>query len=172
MSVVENLRYRVPEPNSFQRAMWEVSSSRLGAWLFARLLHRVDRLLLHVSGGRITSAARLLAGVPVITLVTMGARSGQRRETPLLAVPVGGDLAVIGTRFGQPGTPGWYYNLRHDPSAQVVYGHRTVNVVAREAEYEEWTVIWERARQIYAGYEAYSKRITARPIHIMVLSAN
>jgi hypothetical protein len=35
-----------------------------------------------------------------------------RRTTPLLGVPIGGDIAIIGTNFGQPGKPGWHYNLR------------------------------------------------------------
>ena len=35
---------------------------------------------------------------------------------------------------------------------------------------EERQAIWERARQIYGGYEAYARRIKDRPIHIMLLS--
>lgn len=44
-----------------------------------------------------------------------GVRTGQRRTVPLLGVPAGEDIAVIGTRFGQPRTPGWYHNMRADP---------------------------------------------------------
>jgi deazaflavin-dependent oxidoreductase (nitroreductase family) len=169
MGLVQQLAYQVPEPNAAQRAMWRITSSKPGAWLFARTAHHLDRFVLKVSGGRWT-AAELLAGIPVLTLVTTGARSGQRRSTPLLGVPMGDDLAIIGTRYGQPGTPGWYFNLRKQPSAEVTCNTRTATVRAREAEGSEWQEAWNRARRLYSGYDAYSRRITDRKIHIMVLS--
>lgn len=88
---------------------------------------------------------------------------------PLIGVLSGDSLAVIGTRFGQRNTPGWYFNLRAQPRAQVAYRGKTIDVTAREAEGEEGEDIWARARQIYPGYEAYARRIQGRPIHIMVL---
>jgi deazaflavin-dependent oxidoreductase (nitroreductase family) len=109
--------------------MWKVSSSRPGAWLFAKVLHHVDNLLLRATRGR-TSVPRLLAGLPVITLVTTGARMGRRREVPLVGVPCGENVAVIGTRFGQPDTPSWYFNLRARRAAEVSYRGRTVPVTA------------------------------------------
>jgi deazaflavin-dependent oxidoreductase (nitroreductase family) len=87
-------------------------------------------------------------------------------------VPFGSDIAVIGTRFGQPGTPGWYYNLRAQPRAEVAFRDRSVNATAREADGDEWQQIWAQARNIYAGYEAYASRITNRKIRIMILSAS
>lgn len=149
--------------------MWRISSSRAGAWLFARSLHHVDRFLLRLSGGQVTLAG-VTAGIPVLTITMTGARTGQRRTTPLLGVPFGDDIAVIGTRFGQQGTPGWYYNLRAGPRVEVVYRNRSVTAVAREADGAEWQAIWAQARKIYAGYEAYARRIKDRKIHIMVLS--
>jgi deazaflavin-dependent oxidoreductase (nitroreductase family) len=150
--------------------MWRVTSSRPGAWLFARVSHHIDLFVLKVSRGRWT-LARVLAGIPVITLVTTGARTGQQRSTPLLGVPMGEDVAIIGTRFGQQGTPGWYFNLRKQPATEVVYNDVRVAVVAREAEGSEWQEAWDRARRIYSGYEAYARRITDRHVHVMVLSA-
>jgi deazaflavin-dependent oxidoreductase (nitroreductase family) len=170
MGLVQELAYEVPRPNAFQRAMWKVTSSKPGAWVFARTSHHLDRFFLKVSGGRWT-LARVVAGIPVITVVTIGARTGQRRSTPLLGVPMGDDLAIIGTRFGQHGTPGWYFNLRKQPSAEISCNSRTVKAVAREAEGEEWQEAWNGARRLYSGYEAYARRITDRKIHIMVLSA-
>ena len=106
----------------------------------------------------------------MLTLTTTGARSGQRRSTPLLGVPFGDEIAVIGTHFGQLGTPGWYYNLRADPRAEVTYRNKTIPAAAREASDEERQAIWARARAIYAGYDAYARRIKDRKIPIMVLS--
>ncbi len=130
----------------------------------------VDRLVLRMSRGQVT-LANVAAGIPVLTITTTGARTGQRHSVPLLGVPFGADIAIIGTRFGQPRTPGWYYNLRAQPRAEVAYKNRTVTAAAREADEQEWQAIWAQARKIYAGYEAYARRITDRKIHIMILSA-
>ena len=59
-------------------------------------------------------------------------------------MPYGDDIAVIGTRFGQPGTPVWYHNLRADPRAEVGYRELTVRAVAREARDDERAVIWRQ----------------------------
>jgi deazaflavin-dependent oxidoreductase (nitroreductase family) len=168
MGLVQALGYQIPQPNAAQRAMWHVSASPPGAWLFLKILHRVDRPLLRRTHGRL-AVPEILAGIPVITIITTGARTGQRRETPLLGVPVEDDLAVVGTHFGQPGTPAWYYNLRAKPVFEIAYRGRVVPARAREAGGEEWSTIWARARSVYAGYEAYARRIRDRPIHIMVL---
>ena len=109
-------------------------------------------------------------GIPVLTITTTGARTGQRRTTPLMGVPFGGDIAVIGAHFGQPGTPGWYCNLRAQPRAQVTYRNRTVSATAREAGADERRAILGQARKIYPGYEAYARRITDREIPIMILT--
>jgi deazaflavin-dependent oxidoreductase (nitroreductase family) len=170
VGLVQELDYVVPEPNRFQRAMWKVSSSRPGAWLFSKTMHHLDALALRATKGR-TTVPEIMAGIPVMTLVTTGARSGQRRQMPLLGVPAGDDLAVIGTRFGQKGTPGWYFNLVAHPDAEVSYRGKTVPVRSREADGAERDEIWDRARRIYAGYEAYARRIHDRPVHVMVLEA-
>lgn len=135
----------------------------------AKSAHHIDRFLLRLSRGQVT-LPRIAAGIPVITIVTTGARTGQRRTTPLLGVPIGDDLAIIGTRFGQRGTPGWYYNIRASPAVEVAYRGKSVTATAREAGGEEWQDIWERAREIYAGYEIYARRIQDRQIHIIILS--
>ena len=169
MGIIEALDYRVYQPNTVQRAMRHPLGLRPASWLFARSLHHIDNLLLRLSHGRVTTPG-FLTGLPVVQITTIGARSGLRRSTPLLGIPVGDDLAVIGTHFGQPGTPGWYYNLQADPIVEVAYQGKTVTATAREAEGEEREVIWDRGQQIYPGYEAYARRIHDRPIHVMVLT--
>ncbi|MGO8884889.1 MAG: nitroreductase/quinone reductase family protein [Streptosporangiaceae bacterium] len=169
MGIIQELAYEIPAPSAAQRAMWHISASAPGAWLFAKSLHHVDNFARRVSNARVTLAG-ITAGIPVLTITTTGARTGQRHTTPLLGVPAGDDIAVIGTRFGQPGTPGWYYSLRAHPRAEVAYRDTTVTAAAREADGEEWQAIWTQARKIYAGYEAYARRIKDRKIHIMVLS--
>lgn len=170
MGIIQALGYRVRKPSAIQVAMQHVASTRPGAWFFARTLDHIDMVLLRLSRGQVT-IPEVVAGIPVLTVTTTGARSGQRRSAPLLGVPAGDDIAVIGTSFGQPRTPGWYHNMRADPQVEVTYRGKTVKAIAREAGEQESQAIWDEARKIYVGYEAYARRIKSRPIHIMVLGA-
>jgi deazaflavin-dependent oxidoreductase (nitroreductase family) len=168
MGIVQTLDYRIPQPNALQRSTRLVASSRPGAWLFSRSMPRIDRVLMRSTGGRV-ALPTVTAGLPVMTVITRGAKTGLPRTTPLLGIPHGDDLAIIGTQFGQPGTPDWYFNLKADPSAEVIYRDKRVKVRASEADGDEWHAIWNRARGIYAGYDSYASRIHDRPIHILVL---
>lgn len=169
MGLVQALDYKLPVPNVIHRATWHISSSRPGAWLFARSLPHVDKFVLRMSKGQVTLAGAV-GGIPVLTVITTGARSGLRRATPLLGVPFGDDIAIIGTNFAQPATPGWYYNLRAEPRAEVTYQNRSVTATARLADPEERQVILSQAKTIYGGYEAYERRISGREIPVMILS--
>ncbi|MGI9624154.1 MAG: nitroreductase family deazaflavin-dependent oxidoreductase, partial [Acidimicrobiales bacterium] len=62
-----------------------------------------------MTGGK-TTVPGLLAGLRVVMLTTTGAKSGEPRTMPLVGIPSDGDLAVIGSNFGQGPTPGWVYN--------------------------------------------------------------
>ena len=170
MTLAEQLDYAHTRPNLFQRAMRRFSKSTVGAWLFARTLRYCDALLLRFAHGR--TAPELLAGLPTVFVTTTGARSGEKRTSPLVAIPIDEGLALVGTNFGQKATPAWYYNLRKHPDAEVRYHDRSVAVTAREVEAGELRDrIMRRARRIYAGYAAYEARITDRPIHVMRLDA-
>jgi hypothetical protein len=50
----------------------------------------------------------------------------------------------------------------------LAYRDKTVKAIAREAGEEERRAIWDRARTICAGYEAYACRIKNRQIHLMI----
>lgn len=170
MGLVEALGYRVRRANAAQVAVQHIAATRAGAWFFARTTHHVDRVLLRASRGRVTLPG-IAAGIPVLSVTTTGARTGQRRSVPLLGVPAGEDIAVLGTRFGQSRNPGWYHNMRADPRVEVTYRGKTVRAVAREAGDEERQAIWDQGRMIYVGYQAYANRIKNRQIHIMILTS-
>ena len=66
-------------------------------------MHHVDGFVLRLSRGRATLAG-ITAGIPVLTITTTGARTGQRRTTPLLGVPFGSDIAIIPADLARIGT--------------------------------------------------------------------
>ena len=170
MGIVQAFDFEVQKSNATQVAMQHIAATRAGAWFFARTLHHIDKALLRLTRGQVT-VPEILAGLPVLTVATTGARTGRRRTVPLVGVPTGDDIAVIGTSFGQLRTPAWYHNMRADPEVEVTYRNRTVKAVAREAGDEEKRAIWGRATTIYVGYDAYARRINNREIHVMILGA-
>ena len=132
MGLAADLGYRHRPANAAQRGVQALGSSRAGAWFFSRTLRHLDDAVARVSRGR-RSAPQLLAGLPVLDLTTTGRRSGRPRNSHLISIPVGEDLAVLGTNFGQPATPAWVLNLEADPRATVTYRGRTLSVTARPA---------------------------------------
>jgi deazaflavin-dependent oxidoreductase (nitroreductase family) len=170
MNLAEQLGYQLPEPNTLQRAVRRFAYSAAGAWILARTTPAADRLLLRLTGGR-AALARMLAGIQVLTLITTGARTGRERRTPLLGIPAGAGIAVIGTQFGQPGSPGWHHNLRAHPRARIGFEGTEVAVTARTATSTEREEVWARAVRYYPGYAAYARRIRGREIPIVVLEA-
>jgi deazaflavin-dependent oxidoreductase (nitroreductase family) len=168
VGLASDLGYVIPKASAFQRAMHHIASSRPGAWTLARLLPPLDRVTERLSRDR-TSAARLLAGLPVLVVTTTGRRSGRPREAQLLGIPIGEDLAIIGTNFGQPSTPTWALNLEADPRAVASYGGRSLEVVARAATASERDEVLRRGREVYEGYAKYFTRISGRRVRVFVL---
>lgn len=149
-----------------ERLIRVIARSRAAGWLILTVANRVDRLLMRLSGGRVSVAL----GLPVLLLTTTGARTGRRHSTPLVYVAEGDTIAVIASRVGTDRNPGWYHNLRAHPTAEVLAPRRSGRYTAREAEGEERERLWRRAVMIYPGYEDYRTRAAARRIPVMVLT--
>jgi len=168
MGLLHDLDYEPSESNALQRGLQQVAASKPGAWLFSKFIHAVDKPLFAATDGRHTLPS-LLTGLPVVMLTTTGRTSGAARSTPLVGIPVGDDLAVIGSNFGQEHTPGWVYNLEAQPDATVEYRGSAVDVGARPADDEETASVFETAATIYPGYSKYRERADHRTIKVFVL---
>ncbi|MGB7879492.1 MAG: nitroreductase family deazaflavin-dependent oxidoreductase [Ilumatobacteraceae bacterium] len=168
MGVLDELDYVLKPANAAQRVTQRIAASRPGAWLSQRTLYPVDKVLYKRTDGRLTVAS-LMAGLPVIMLTTTGAKSGTPRSMPLVGIPLGNDLALIGSNYGQQRTPGWVYNLEADPSATVAYRDRSVEVTARAASDAEADEVFEIAGTFYPGYGKYRARASHRTIRVFVL---
>jgi deazaflavin-dependent oxidoreductase (nitroreductase family) len=164
------MSYRYADAGWFRRLNRRIAGTRLGAWLYARILDHMDRLTFRFTRGRTTFAA-LVSGLPVIMLTTTGARSGRPHTLPLLGLPDGSDLIVIGSNWGQRAHPGWYYNLRSRPQATVTHDGTSAEMTATLLESSERERCFELAAQIYPGYAAYRRRAAHRQIGVFKLSA-
>jgi deazaflavin-dependent oxidoreductase (nitroreductase family) len=168
MGVLSELGYAVKPANAAQRVTQRLAASGPGSWVFQKTLYAIDRPLFRMSKGRL-SGPGLLAGLPVIMLTTTGAKSGLPRPMPLVGVPMGDDLAVIGSNYGQQRTPGWVHNLLANPAATVAYRDRSVEVTARPATDAEADEAFEIAARVYRGYATYRERASHRAIRVFVL---
>jgi deazaflavin-dependent oxidoreductase (nitroreductase family) len=154
--------------NPLQKAIRRFASSGPGSWLFARVLHHVDKPVYRLSGERFTLTS-LLAGLPMAMLTTTGAKSGEPRTVPVLGLPTTDGLAVISSNYGQEHHPAWYHNLRANPEGRVSVKEDSRPFRAVEAEGERREQIWQEALKVYPGFETYEKRAAHRRIAVWVL---
>lgn len=156
------------QANPAQTAMRRFAATDAGSWLFARVMHRIDRPVYRLTGGRHTFAS-LASGLPVVMVTTTGARTGVRRTVPVLGLPTADGLAVIASNFGQRHHPAWYHNLRANPEGQVTVDGMTSAFRATEAEGEMRARIWQEGLKLYPGWSQYERRASNRQIAIFVL---
>ena len=155
--------------NWLQKINTRIAMSAVGARLLALTMHHLDRLVLRLSNGRFT-AATLLTGLQILNLTTTGAKSGQPRTVPLVAIPHSENrLIVIASNWGQARHPAWYHNLMAHPQVTVTRDGRSQPYLAREATGAERDACWQAALQTYPGYAAYKQR-TERQIPVIVLT--
>jgi deazaflavin-dependent oxidoreductase (nitroreductase family) len=155
-------------------ARWQKFLQRLAAlapisWLFARTLHYIDRPLLQWSRGRWCLASSV-AGLPMVMLTTIGAKTGQPRTTPLVGLVDSDKVILIASYYGSAHHPAWYHNLRAHPEAQLTWRGCTQTYLAREVKGEAYARYWQLAVETYAGYAAYKQRAGQRRIPIIMLT--
>jgi deazaflavin-dependent oxidoreductase (nitroreductase family) len=109
-----------------------------------------------------------IAGTPVLLLTTVGRRSGQPRTVPVVYLPDGERMIVIGSNAGHERAPAWALNLEANPLADVEVGGDRRKVRARIAEGEERAELWRKMNEQYSGFDDYSAR-TTRDIRLFVL---
>ena len=141
------------------------TATRPMAGMTSRYLHYLDRPLLRLTRGRVATTF----GLPTLLLTTTGAKTGRPRSVPVLYLTHGDALAVIGSNSGRRRKPGWYYNLRAHPEAEVLLGGESFRCRAREASGKERAAIWQRATKMYAGYARYASRLRTREIPVVIM---
>ena len=106
----------------------------------------------------------------MLDLTTTGRKSGRRRTSHLISVPVGDTLALLGTNFGQRvhaglgaqprGRAARHRDATGAPSARSWPGRPTTPSAEQ---------VFAASAGIYGGYLKYRQRITARRVRVFVL---
>ena len=154
------------KPNSLQKVFHRFFMLRPVTAFFAPRVHRIDKAILKLTHGTYTGTEIL--GWNIIQLTTRGAKTGQSRTMPLIALFDGEKIALIASNLGRAPNPAWYYNLKTHPECQVEWKGRRQMFIAREATGEDYKKYWQMGLSYYAGYEKYKTR-AGRRIPIMVL---
>ena len=93
---------------------------------------------------------------PVVILHTIGAKSGQVREIPLVALKGEGDeLTVFASKGGAPTNPDWYHNLRANPQITVEFGTDTFTADVVELPEAEGQARLQQQAQIIPTFGEY-----------------
>ena len=146
-------KVRAPQPGTF-------------AWKLNTEMTRMHVRLFQASGGR---CAGTLDGAPLLVLHHTGAKSGARRQSPVIHMRDGENLVIVASLLGSPRNPAWYHNLRAHPDdveVDVRGGRRAVR--ARRATRAEAAELWPRLVESYPPFATYATR-TDRELPVMIL---
>jgi deazaflavin-dependent oxidoreductase (nitroreductase family) len=105
----------------------------------------------------------------MLLLAHVGAKSGKRRTSGLTYLPYDGSFVVVGSNGGGARSPGWVYNLRAFPDAEVQVGPDKIQVHAREADDGERQRLWPEAARYHPAWGRFQQR-TLRTLPIVILA--
>jgi deazaflavin-dependent oxidoreductase (nitroreductase family) len=90
------------------------------------------------------------AGITLILIHHIGARSGIERVTPLAYHPQpGGRFAIWAANGGSPTHPNWYHNLKANPKIPVEVGTQAFTVLAQELHGTARAELWPKLVSAY-----------------------
>jgi len=157
MSTIERLR----------RIILNMAATREGMWIFYLFVQLIDLPISHLTKGKFIPSANWNV-MPIIYLTTIGAKSGIPRSNPVLCIPEGKNLILVGSNWGNSKNPGWVYNLRVHPQTQVRKAKLVKGFRARELGGDERKVAWQKAVRFYPPYVSYERR-SRRSLPIFLL---
>jgi deazaflavin-dependent oxidoreductase (nitroreductase family) len=108
-------------------------------------------------------------GADLLLLHTTGAKSGQRRISPLAYFTVDGRTIIIGSYAGADKDPAWVHNLRTTPRAHVEVGTDAYDVIARELPTAERDALYPKVVEAAPAFAEYQRK-TSRVIPLFELS--
>ncbi len=106
---------------------------------------------------------------PLVILHTIGARSGQVREIPLVALPDGERFVVFASKAGAPTNPDWYHNLKANPEITVEHGSGSLTMRATELDDPERQRYFDQQVSLIPFFGEYQKKASPRIIPAFAL---
>ena len=148
------------------RAYAWLTGTRLGKFVSAKVVWKVDPYLLRATRGRVGMGLVL----PTAVLETRGAKSGAVRRNAVIYFHDGDRVTIVASKAGSAKHPGWFHNLRAHPDVTFAGIPMRATVVEDEAELDR---LWTLADRVFAPYAAYRRDAAKanRTIPIVQLTA-
>ena len=131
-------------------------TTKTGAAIWRKTVAPIEGPLIKATRGRV----RVSFSAPIVVLTTVGARSGERRDSPLTYFTDGDAVVLIASNYGQTRHPAWYHNLRANPQCELRIGERGGRFVAHEVTGADrdrlYTLAIDRLNKVFALYEERS----------------
>ncbi|HEX3488708.1 MAG TPA: nitroreductase family deazaflavin-dependent oxidoreductase [Streptosporangiaceae bacterium] len=105
----------------------------------------------------------------LVLLTTTGAKTGQRRTTPMMFHRDGDRLLVVASNIGAPRHPDWYVNLAASPRVTVEVGDETYAALAEPLEGEQRERAWAMLKENYPFFAEHEAK-TERTIPVVALT--
>lgn len=109
------------------------------------------------------------AGRQVLILTTTGAKTGEKRESPLAYTRDGEDIVIVASKGGAPTNPAWYHNIVANPRVTVEVDGATFEADAKVAEGDERRRLYDQHAGIHQGFKEYEAKTGGRVIPVIVL---
>jgi deazaflavin-dependent oxidoreductase (nitroreductase family) len=105
----------------------------------------------------------------LVLLTTIGAKTGQRRTTPIMFHRDGDELLVIASNAGAPADPVWFGNLVRQPRVTVEVGNEKYEALATVLTGPEREQKWAELKEAYPFFTDHEQQ-AGRTIPVVALS--
>jgi deazaflavin-dependent oxidoreductase (nitroreductase family) len=160
---------KAPKPLS-PKQVEGLNSKAVGVGI--KWMSKLNTLAYKATGGRIGynwrgGSNRFSAPPPVGILTTIGRKSGQPRESPLLFLREEDRVVLVASQGGRATNPMWYLNIKANPQVTFQIKNEKLTLTAREATDAERDEYWPKLDAIYPDFANY-RTYTDRKIPILI----
>lgn len=113
----------------------------------------------------------MFAGSPLVLVTHIGAKSGERRTSPLVFSRDGDRVVIIASKGGSPKHPHWYLNMKANPKVTVELPGETYEATAVEVTGAERDRLFRAQADQMPNFDEYAAK-TSRLIPVIVLERN
>jgi deazaflavin-dependent oxidoreductase (nitroreductase family) len=110
-------------------------------------------------------------GMDLLYLTTVGAKSGEKRQSTVTRFADGDDAwLIVASAGGSAHHPAWYHNIAaHPDQVWIEFGGQEVKVSPHQLEGDERAQAWERIIKAFPRYAGYQDK-TDRDIPVIRLT--
>src|SRR5262245_60808866 len=134
---------------------WTKREEQIGN-VVVKVMSSLNTLIYRLTGGSV--GGRFMRGAPVLLLITIGRKSGEKRTAPLLYIKEGNDYVIVASKGGMSKHPLWYLNIEANPEVEIEIGRDRFKAHARRASDDEKRALWPKLVAMYPDYNDYQAR--------------